>query len=72
MKMDADMMLNEKLKKIDDLITKKKMIMDGNPVIPFTSAEKMIAYEYPAIWFTYMSKFHILIFFLLDEINQYS
>jgi len=61
--MDADMMLNEKLKKIDDVITKKKMIMDGHPVIPFTSAEKMIAYEYPAIWFTYMSKFDILIFF---------
>nr|TKS13822.1 cullin-1-like [Populus alba] len=54
--MDADMMLNEKLKKIDDVITKKKMIMDGHPVIPFTPAEKMIAYEYPAIWFTYMSK----------------
>uniref|UniRef100_A0A2K2AAS1 Cullin N-terminal domain-containing protein n=1 Tax=Populus trichocarpa TaxID=3694 RepID=A0A2K2AAS1_POPTR len=45
MKIDADMMLNEKLKKIDDVITKKKMIMDGHPVIPFTSAEKMIAYE---------------------------
>uniref|UniRef100_A0A6M2EXA7 Cullin N-terminal domain-containing protein n=1 Tax=Populus davidiana TaxID=266767 RepID=A0A6M2EXA7_9ROSI len=45
MKMDADTMLNEKLKKIDDVITKKKMIMDGHPVIPFTPAEKMIAYE---------------------------
>ncbi|XP_011036826.1 PREDICTED: cullin-1-like [Populus euphratica] len=45
MKMDADMMLNEKLKKIDDVIMKKKMIMDGHPVIPFTPAEKMIAYE---------------------------
>ncbi|KAJ6918218.1 hypothetical protein NC651_012454 [Populus alba x Populus x berolinensis] len=43
--MDADTMLNEKLKKIDDVITKKKMIMDGHPVIPFTPAEKMIAYE---------------------------
>ncbi|CAK7340682.1 unnamed protein product [Dovyalis caffra] len=44
-KMEVDMMLNEKLKTIDDAITKKKMIMDGHPVVPLTPAEKMVAYD---------------------------
>ena len=45
------MMLNEKLKMIDDAITKKKTKMDCHPEIPLTPAEKMNAYEYPATWF---------------------
>ncbi|KAG6775065.1 hypothetical protein POTOM_018491 [Populus tomentosa] len=47
-KMDVDMMLNEKLKMIDDAITKKKTKMDCHPEVPITPAEKMNAYEYPA------------------------
>ncbi|KAH8507309.1 hypothetical protein H0E87_009719 [Populus deltoides] len=49
--MDVDMMLNEKLKMIDDAITKKKTIMDCHPEVPLTPTAKMNAYEYPATWF---------------------
>lgn len=44
-KMDVDMMLNEKLKMIDDAITKKKTKMDCHPEVPITPAEKMNAYD---------------------------
>lgn len=43
--MDVDMMLNEKLKMIDDAITKKKTKMDCHPEVPITPAEKMNAYD---------------------------
>lgn len=56
--------LEERLKKIENAIARKKLLADGQCVPPFTTAENMEIYEYPE-WLK--SDFFFFFVFLLLE-----